>query len=252
MFIYKTTNKLNGKFYIGQHTKNNDDYIGSGKILLWAIEKYGKENFVREVIEYCNDRKHLDSREKFWIKKLNPHYNITDGGTGGYNQAAVDANIKKRKGKKWEDIYSPSGLEIMKRVSKKSNPKPLLDKIKKDGPWNKGKTGYSMPPASDERKQKISLSNKGRVISNSAKEKTRETLSKQWEDKNSVWNTKEYREKLSNAQRERWEREKIPEEVFLEVYEKKISVSNKCSELGISTPTYYKYRDLYIRKEING
>ena len=47
--VYKTTNLVNNKIYIGVHktSKPNDTYIGSGKILADAILKYGKENFVK-------------------------------------------------------------------------------------------------------------------------------------------------------------------------------------------------------------
>jgi hypothetical protein len=45
-YIYKTTNLINGKIYIGQHKGClSSHYIGSGKLIRWAINKYGKRNF---------------------------------------------------------------------------------------------------------------------------------------------------------------------------------------------------------------
>ena len=43
MIIYKTINKINNKIYVGQDSKNNYNYLGSGKILKKAINKYNKE-----------------------------------------------------------------------------------------------------------------------------------------------------------------------------------------------------------------
>lgn len=86
MIIYKTTNLINNKFYIGKDAKNTKSYLGSGKVLKQAIQKYGKENFKKEILEYCTDLEHLDEREIYWIDKYNAlevGYNLTEGGTGG-------------------------------------------------------------------------------------------------------------------------------------------------------------------------
>jgi group I intron endonuclease len=86
MIIYKTTNLINGKFYVGKDAKNRKYYLGSGKVLRLAIEKYGKENFKKEILEVCSSLEELSEREKYWIKALdsiNSGYNITEGGTGG-------------------------------------------------------------------------------------------------------------------------------------------------------------------------
>ena len=83
--IYKTTNLINGKFYIGKDQNNNSDYIGSGILLKKAIKKYGRENFVKEVLEECLIEE-LSDKEIYWINKLNAiqnGYNIAEGGAGG-------------------------------------------------------------------------------------------------------------------------------------------------------------------------
>ena len=48
MIVYKTTNLINGKIYVGKYEGNRENYLGSGYILKKAIKKYGRENFKRE------------------------------------------------------------------------------------------------------------------------------------------------------------------------------------------------------------
>jgi len=88
MVIYKITNLVNGKFYIGKDKYNKETYYGSGMIINQAIAKHGKENFKREIVEYCNSEDHMNEREVYWIDKLNARergigYNIHKGGTFG-------------------------------------------------------------------------------------------------------------------------------------------------------------------------
>ena len=85
MIIYKITNLINNKFYVGQDIKDDPKYFGSGKLIQLAIKKHGKENFIKETLEICTDEKQMDEREIFWIKELNATnrkiaYNICEGG----------------------------------------------------------------------------------------------------------------------------------------------------------------------------
>jgi len=131
MIIYKTTNLINNKFYIGLDTKNKPSYLGSGIYLVRAVKKYGKENFKKEIIEYCNSTDELQKREIFWIAKLKPHYNISLGGFGNINPSketrkklsiAVSGNKNPMYGKKGElnpFFGKEHSAETKKKISKK-------------------------------------------------------------------------------------------------------------------------------------
>lgn len=84
--IYKTTCLINGKIYIGQSKHNHNYYLGSGKIILQAISKYGKHNFKKEILEECSHEE-LDILEMKYISEYNSTdknigYNIEKGGFG--------------------------------------------------------------------------------------------------------------------------------------------------------------------------
>lgn len=86
-FIYKTTNTINGKIYIGKSLLNDPKYLGSGMILRQAIGKYGISAFTKEILEECTENV-VDEREIFWINAMKSYdrtvgYNIALGGAGG-------------------------------------------------------------------------------------------------------------------------------------------------------------------------
>lgn len=89
MYIYKITNKLDGKSYIGQTIKvgkNFDKYYGSGILIRRAIKKYGIRNFKKEIIDECCCLEQLDMYERFYIDHFNSKspngYNLDNGGNG--------------------------------------------------------------------------------------------------------------------------------------------------------------------------
>jgi hypothetical protein len=122
MQIYKITNLVNNKIYIGKDTTSDPNYFGSGLIIRKAIKKYGLENFIKKVIDETEDYKELSKKEISWIKKLNSTnkkigYNISTGGDGGdtlSNHPDLDLIKEKisknspKKGKTYEEAF---GLE---------------------------------------------------------------------------------------------------------------------------------------------
>lgn len=193
MIIYKTTNLINQKFYVGKDTHNNPNYYGSGKRLKLAIQKYGLENFRKEIIEVCNTLEELNAREKFWIKELNAineGYNISLGGDGG---DTISNNPRKKEiGKKISE--SNKGRSIGKTNSKETREKiskALKGKFLGNKNPNYGKNH------TDEAKDKIRKKALGRVVS----DETRKKLSiKNKGKKGFVW-TDEMRQKLSESRK---------------------------------------------------
>jgi group I intron endonuclease len=152
MYIYKITNKINGKVYIGQTTKTIERrwyyhcYNKSTTIPLHnAILKYRKENFIIELIEECSSLKQLDEREIFWIaelKSLMPNgYNLQ---TGGYirdsmrgrkhseetkkkmsRAASGEKNSQYGKRKELSPIYGKTHSEEHKRKNGEAHSKPV-------------------------------------------------------------------------------------------------------------------------------
>lgn len=104
--IYKSTNLINGKSYIGKSIKSlnhrkskhiNHTKNGSTNYFHKAIRKYGIENFEWFVIEECKEDI-LNEREIFWIKKLKTRfngYNLTDGGDGQHGYICSDETKNK-------------------------------------------------------------------------------------------------------------------------------------------------------------
>ena len=116
-FVYLTTCKINNKKYIGMcsHEKlDKEKYLGSGKYLKNAIKRYGKDNFIREILEECATKKELAQAEASWIAKYNAtdnseFYNLLAGGYGG------DPKIIKSI---WDSRTIEQRKEIGNKVSK--------------------------------------------------------------------------------------------------------------------------------------
>lgn len=146
MIVYKTTNTINNKLYIGQQSNElkKPFYLGSGKILKQAIKKYGREKFEKIVLEKCANKEELNEREIYWIKKLNTTdssigYNITPGGTGG-NTINL---LPKYKQKQWLKKVRIANNKTSKRRLSGNFTKAELEGHKKISEIKKGSKNYS-------------------------------------------------------------------------------------------------------------
>lgn len=90
--LYQITNIVNNKIYIGIHqTMNlNDSYMGSGKLLLAALKKYGKDNFKKTILEVFTRECDMIKREIEIVTedfcRRDDTYNIMPGGKFGSSE----------------------------------------------------------------------------------------------------------------------------------------------------------------------
>jgi len=203
-YIYKTKNLITGKEYIGQHISENknDNYYGSGVLLHKCINKYKKENFEKQIIEYCNNSEELNEKEIFYINKFNtlyPNgYNLTKGGDGSFGKIMSEQTKNKisnslkgfklseetreklskaRKGKKFSEEHKRKISEALKNkkrpymIGKKHSEETKL-KISNS---HKGKI------FTQEHKRNLSKGSKGKILSEEHKRKISESLHKNYD-----------------------------------------------------------------------
>lgn len=101
-YCYITTNLINGKQYVGDHSTNNldDGYLGSGTGLKLAIKKYGKEKFKKEILEFLDNKNDAFDAQIGFINEydtLAPNgYNISPHGGYGVNNSELNESTKKK------------------------------------------------------------------------------------------------------------------------------------------------------------
>lgn len=191
-YIYETTNLINGKKYIGQKksgTYLGTRYLGRGKIIKQAIEKYGRENFTNITLKECNNQIELDYFEKYYIKYYNAansdnYYNLAIGGEGGNTiKGFSDDSLNNFKNK---ISNAHKGRVILNKDGKEYHVKhELVDEylskgyklgrgnfIKSDK-YRKAQSERAKGKRSEETRKRMSNSFKGRIYS----EETRKRMS---------------------------------------------------------------------------
>jgi len=141
MYIYKTTNLVNGKIYIGQSHYNDSKYLGSGLLILKAIKKYGRTNFRKDIlVPNIHSKELMDKLEIAYINLYDARNHKV-----GYNIAIGGNNIMK--GRK----HSQVSINKMKESTKGCVP------------WNKGMTGGTIKENHRENIRKSLLGKRSRA-----------------------------------------------------------------------------------------
>jgi hypothetical protein len=171
MIIYKIQNKINGKIYIGQTkyplSKRIGEHLAEKKSFVQkALNKYGLQSFDISIIDSAETREILSDKEIYWIRFYNckapKGYNCTDGGDGLVNPSQI---IKDRISNKLKGHSSTIGFTGKKHSQDSKHKISESLKIAMADPSVKTKMSISRKGRriSEEQKEKISKANKGKL-----------------------------------------------------------------------------------------
>lgn len=211
-YIYKTTNLINGKIYIGQKHSNiflGNKYLGSGKLLKQAINKNGYNNFTVDLIEEVETQEKLDEREIFWINYFNATdrkvgYNICEGGR--VNRTMIGENNPFYGKHHTDEVRQKMSNSQQHRTDDRSHTEESKQKLSQK---MKGRTITWKDKISENAKNNPNYGMKNKHLSKKAKESIAEKQKLRWtnEEKRyeqsvfvkNAWQNEEYRQKHCEA-----------------------------------------------------
>jgi group I intron endonuclease len=198
-YVFITTNLINEKQYIGDHSTNNlnDNYLGSRKAaLIPAFKKYGKENFKREILEFFSTKQEaFNAQEKYIIQynTLSPNgYNISPKGGHGckdcWGEESKQKSSKSMKGKNTKKHTPEHNKKMSESMKGKNTRKHTIEENQKvsrtltgrkqsQETINKRIKSLRGKKRSEQSRKNISLGCIGRIVSTETRQKISNTLS---------------------------------------------------------------------------
>lgn len=203
--IYKITNQINGKIYIGKTGLTIEKRFRRhlslavqkvNRYLYDAINHYGKDNFIIELVEECFQEV-VDSRERYYINLYMSNqkqfgYNMTDGGDGGKrSEEAIRKMADSKRGVKLSEEHKRKISE----ANKGKNPHPMTEECKEKIRQSLLKSGHK-PPVTYWKTEEHPMY--GKTHSDEVKQKISEfRTGKTWEEINGKESAKINKEKMS-------------------------------------------------------
>ena len=199
-YVYEITNLINGKKYIGKRSCKcpieEDKYMGSGKLLKKAIDKYGIDNFKKEILQVCNNEDEAYAWEDFYTLQVNawdnPHYyNLRRGGMGGNTYMSEETRelISNNSKRMWEDEdYRSKMISILRAKGQTENFKSWVSKTSKKNWQNK------------DYREKI-------IASRKKAWQNEEYRNKMIQIRKQIGSTEEFKNKVSRASKNNWANE---------------------------------------------
>lgn len=160
-YIYETTNLINGKTYIGQHTTENldDGYMGSGQALKSAFLKYGLENFKKEILMFAVNEVALNFMEQCLVTvdfiNDTSNYNLKEGG-GSHGRWSQDVKSRLSKAHTGKIVSPETRLRMSLGMKGRVRSAEHQEKLRLSQVGRK---------FSEETKKKMSDAKKGRKLS---------------------------------------------------------------------------------------
>ena len=156
--VYKVTNLTNNKIYIGyqKNGKADDNYRGSGPLVKKAVDKYGIENFSKEILYVFYTEQEAYDKEKEIVNEQfvarEDTYNLTLGGRGGWNyvnslKLSLDPKIREK-----QSIAQNNSETRQRKIEslKETNKDPKVVKRRKEA----AKKVQNQPEVREKQKQK--------------------------------------------------------------------------------------------------
>lgn len=170
--IYKITNKVNGKMYIGQHITDDldDGYLGSGLVIKNAVKKYGPDSFTKEWLEFAENAEDLNYLERIYVDEewlARPDtYNLILGGTGGWgyvnaHELGKTEEVRRKKSESMKGKTHSHETKMKISKARKGQKSPMKGKHHSEQARRLMSLARKRRKTTDETKERLSKAHRG-------------------------------------------------------------------------------------------